>query len=81
MHFLFTDNIAVCEPPEVKFTPRELEVIRLCGMGLLCKEVADRLGISPRTVDTHKTNIFRKLGINNSVELVRYAAKEGLLEF
>lgn len=67
--------------PQVEFTTREEEIIRLCCEGLLCKEVAARLDISPRTVDTHKTNIFRKLGINNSVELVRYATREGLMKF
>lgn len=66
---------------QVKFTQREQEIIALCGEGFFCKEIADKLGISPRTVDTHKTNIFRKLGINNSVELIRYAAKTGLLTF
>ncbi|MDR1784019.1 MAG: LuxR C-terminal-related transcriptional regulator, partial [Dysgonamonadaceae bacterium] len=34
---------------------------------------------SPRTVDTHKTNIFRKLGINSTVEMVQYALKHGII--
>ena len=48
--------------------------------GLQTKEIADRLGISQRTVDTHKTNIFRKTGINNTVELMRYAMQVGLID-
>ncbi|MDR2010269.1 MAG: response regulator transcription factor [Bacteroidales bacterium] len=61
------------------FTPRELEIIRLCSDGLLSKEIADQLQISYRTVENHKNNIFKKLGINNSVELARYAILNGLL--
>lgn len=61
------------------FTVRELEIIRLCSEGLLSKEIADRLQISYRTVENHKNNIFKKLGINNSVELVKYAIQQGLL--
>ena len=39
---------------------------------MISKEIAVRLGISQRTVEVHKNNIFRKLGINNTVELMRY---------
>jgi len=60
------------EQEEAKFTVREMEIIHLCNEGLLVKEIAERLNISPNTVKTHKTNIFQKLGINNSVELAKY---------
>ena len=63
----------------IHLTSREKEVIRYCCEGLLSKEIADRMGISQRTVDTHKTNIFRKLGINTTVELIRYAHKAGIV--
>ena len=66
--------------PQIHFTPRERTIIHLCCEGLQTKEIADRLGISPRTVNTHKTNIFRKTGINNSVELMRYAMQVGLID-
>jgi len=62
-----------------ELTAREKEIIALCREGLQSKEIADRLIISTRTVDTHKNNIFRKLGINNTVELVRYAMKAGII--
>ncbi|MDR1723958.1 MAG: response regulator transcription factor [Tannerella sp.] len=62
-----------------ELTIREKEIIALCREGLQSKEIADRLMISVRTVDTHKNNIFRKLGINNTVELVRYAMKTGII--
>ncbi|MBR1894506.1 MAG: LuxR family transcriptional regulator [Bacteroidales bacterium] len=56
---------------DVHLTPREVEVARLCAEGLFSKEIGDRMGISQRTVETHKNNIFRKLGINTTIELVR----------
>ena len=61
------------------FTPREQEIITMAGNGLKSKEIAKQLNISPRTVDTHKKNIFKKLGINNTIELVQYAFKEGII--
>lgn len=62
-----------------EFTDRELEIIGLCRKGFQCKEIADRLCISPRTVDTHKNNIFKKMGINSTLELVSYALKRGII--
>lgn len=61
------------------FTPRELDVIRLSCKGLQYKEIASSLGIKYLTVVTIKNNIFRKLGINNTVELVLYAIKKNLI--
>ncbi len=63
-----------------QLTKRELEVVRLCCEGLQSKEIADRMNVSVRTIDAHKANIFRKLKINNTVELVKYAAQTGLLK-
>lgn len=62
------------------FTDREMEVIKLCCEGLLSKEIAYKLNLSTRTVETHKSNIFKKMGINNSVELVRYAIHNGIIK-
>jgi DNA-binding NarL/FixJ family response regulator len=53
-----------------EFTERERDVILLCRDGLLYKEIADRLGISIHTVNSHKKHIYEKLGINNTMELV-----------
>ncbi len=61
------------------FTPRELDVIRLSCKGLQYKEIAEELHIKYLTVVTIKNNIFRKLGINNTVELVVYAIKKNLI--
>ncbi|MBO5546380.1 MAG: helix-turn-helix transcriptional regulator [Bacteroidales bacterium] len=61
--------------PESTLTAREKEIAILCAEGLLSKEIADRLNISQRTVETHKNNIFKKLGINSTVELVQLMNK------
>jgi DNA-binding CsgD family transcriptional regulator len=58
--------------PEIHLTAREIEIAELCAKGMINKEIAMKLGISQRTVETHKNNIFKKLGINNTVELMRY---------
>jgi DNA-binding NarL/FixJ family response regulator len=62
-----------------EFTPQEKRIIELCREGLPGKLIADRLEISLRTVDNHKQNIFRKLGINNTMEMVQYALKKGII--
>lgn len=59
-------------------TDRELEIVRLCKDGKLSKEIAVLLGLSTRTVDNHKSKIFRKLGLRNALELVRYACENGI---
>lgn len=63
----------------IHFTIKELEIISLSCEGLQRKEISDKMNISPRTVDTHKTNIFKKLGLSNSIELVRYAIKNNII--
>ena len=61
----------------IHLTKREKEIAALCCEGLQDKEIAARLNISERTVGTHKVNIFKKCGVNNTVELVRlYLKKE-----
>jgi DNA-binding NarL/FixJ family response regulator len=61
-------------------TPREQEVMRLLAEGLSSKEVAERLFISPKTVENHRSSIMSKLGLSSSHELIRYAAKLGLID-
>lgn len=62
------------------FTDKELDVIRLCGEGLRTKEIADKLCVSSRTVESHRRNIFKKLNINNSVELLKYGIRSGIIQ-
>ena len=61
-------------------TPREQEVMRLLAEGLSKKTVAERLFISPKTVENHRVSIMNKLDLHSTVELVRYAAKLGLID-
>lgn len=59
-------------------TKREKEIISLVVDGFSNKEIADKLCISIRTVDSHKNNIMQKLSLKSSVELVKYAIKNNL---
>lgn len=61
------------------FTMRELEIIELCVKGLSAREIGEKLNIAVKTVTTHKYNIFKKLGISNSVELVSYCLKNHIV--
>ena len=61
--------------PDIKLTRREMQIAELCSKGMINKEIASMLGISQRTVETHKNNIYKKLGINNTVELMHYVQK------
>lgn len=64
---------------EARLTPREMDVLRLIGQGRASKEIGPRLGISPRTVDVHRSHILEKLTLHNSTSLVRVAVKAGLV--
>ncbi|OEU50102.1 MAG: DNA-binding response regulator [Desulfobacterales bacterium C00003060] len=61
-------------------TPREQQIMRLLAEGIPAKKIAERLFISPKTVENHRTNIMNKLDIHSSIELVRYAARLGLID-
>jgi DNA-binding NarL/FixJ family response regulator len=63
-----------------KLTPREQEIMRMLAEGMPKSNIADQLCISIKTVENHRTNIMRKLNIHNAMELVRYAAKLGLID-
>jgi DNA-binding NarL/FixJ family response regulator len=61
-------------------TPREQEVVILLAEGLSIKQIAGRLYISPKTVENHRSNIMNKLGLHSTIEVIRYAAKIGLID-
>jgi two-component system, NarL family, response regulator NreC len=63
----------------VGLTLREREVLHLAVEGLTSAEIASRLVISPRTVETHRGNLMKKLGLHSQADLVRYALQRGLL--
>lgn len=70
---------AACKSVTSDFTERELDIIRLSCQGLQYKEIADKLGIKFKTVNNIKNTIFKKLGINSTVELVIYALKKDII--
>lgn len=61
-------------------TSREQEILALLAEGLSAREVAEKLFISPRTVENHRSSIMRKLDLHSNHELIRYAAKLGLID-
>ncbi len=63
---------------EAELTERETEILRLICEGLSSKQIGDKLFISPRTVDTHRTNLMGKLDIHNVAGLIRFAFQNGI---
>ena len=61
-------------------TPRDREVLKFIASDMTGKEIANKLGLSSRTVDRHKANIMDKLAIHSQVGLTRFAVAEGLCE-
>jgi DNA-binding NarL/FixJ family response regulator len=61
-------------------TPREQEVMIQVAEGLSTNEISERLFISPKTVENHRSRIMQKLGLHSTIELVRYATKLGLID-
>ena len=59
---------------------REREVLHLIADGLSAKQIAERLEISPKTVEAHRTSLMRKVGVRKATELVRYALRHGLIQ-
>jgi DNA-binding NarL/FixJ family response regulator len=69
---------AAAEPPQA-LTAREQEVLRLAAQGLSLNQIALELSISPRTAETHRANLMRKLDLHSQTDLVRYAMRHGIL--
>ena len=61
-------------------TEREKEILKLVAEGYTNNQIAERLVISPKTVDTHRTHVMDKLNLHSRAELVKYAMRRGLLE-
>lgn len=64
---------------EISLTKREIEIVRLIADGLTSQQMADRLFISPRTVETHRANLMKKMSVKNAIELVKKAQQLDLL--
>lgn len=66
-----------CQP--VSLSEREVEIIKLIAEGFTTKRIAEKLFLSFHTIGTHRKNIFKKLRIRNSSELIRYAIQNGII--
>jgi DNA-binding NarL/FixJ family response regulator len=73
------DGAGRTETPRMDaLTPREREVLQLIAEGLTSKEIGIKLGAALKTVETHRTNVIRKLDIHSIAELTKFAIREGL---
>ena len=75
---------AVASPgasPLDKLTARQREVLRLVAAGRSMKEIAATLGVSPRTVETHKYEMMQSLGVQTTAELIQFAFRHGLADY
>jgi DNA-binding NarL/FixJ family response regulator len=81
----FTDGVSVDSlkrpsRPRSTLTSREHSVVQLIAEGYTNKQIANVLNISPKTVETHRATVMRKLTLSSSASLVRYAVRNGILE-
>ena len=66
--------------PLATLTNRERQVLQLAAEGLSMADIAEKLFISPRTGETHRANLMRKLGLQTQTDLVRFALRKGLIK-
>jgi len=66
--------------PYDSLSEREREVLQLVAEGRSSKEIAELLSISPATVETHRAHLLQKLQLHNTVEVVRYATRRGIIQ-
>ncbi len=72
------DGVADAELPHERASQREYEVLCMIGCGKTVKQIAIELGLSPKTVSTHRARLLRKMRLKSSAELIRYAVQHGL---
>lgn len=77
---LIRDLLERGEPAGSDLTPREEEIVKLVAEANTTREIADLLHLSEKTVENHRANAMKKLGMRDRVELVRYAIRQGLIE-
>lgn len=75
-----TTRVADNTDPLASLSPREREVLQLAAEGYGNPEIAEKLFISPRTAETHRTNLMRKLGLQSQTDLVRFSIRRGVIE-
>lgn len=75
-------SVSASGPPQFGrgLTSRQRELLQLIAEGRSAKEIATILNVSPKTVEFHKSNVMRKLGLRTTAELTRYAIRHGIVE-
>lgn len=63
-----------------RLSPRERQVFRHMALGLSPREISEHMGISHKTVETHRSNLLKKLGLHKMTDLIRLAIREGLID-
>lgn len=78
----YLDKVLATAPqdPYYSLTDRERQVLHLAAEGLNNTEIAARLSISPRTVESHRANLMHKLGLRSQTDLIRFALRQGIIE-
>ena len=79
-HLLKIDDVAAAESEIESLTPKEREVVTLIARGFKYREVAEELGISQKTLETHMRNVFDKLGVASRSEVTRVAFETGFVQ-
>jgi len=75
-----TTRVADNADPLNALSPREREVLQLSAEGYGNPEIAEKLFISPRTAETHRTNLMRKLALQSQTDLVRFSIRRGIIQ-
>ncbi len=66
--------------PAPKSSPREREVLKLIALGKTSKEIAQQLNLSTKTIEAHRYNMMRRLGLHDRADVASYAARQGIVE-
>ncbi len=79
LHAIIQDDVTDDGQDPVHITPKEIEFLRLCATEHTYKEIADRMDLSPRTIDGYRESLFEKLGLKSRVGLAMFAMRKGYL--
>jgi DNA-binding NarL/FixJ family response regulator len=75
VHLAIGTRAAAAESPIQRLTDREIEIFEFLGHGLTSRQIAARLNVSPKTVDTHREHLKEKLELKNGTELTKHAVQ------
>jgi DNA-binding CsgD family transcriptional regulator len=80
IEYILKEGILMQAKAQAEMTPREIEIIQLLWQELSADEISLKLGISPRTVEAHRWNIRLKIGAKNTVGIIKFALKAGIIK-